>query len=201
MKRINLSGKRFGKWIVLERMPNSSWKCRCDCGEIKIVTGSNLTTGKSTCCGCNAKNVAKKNFTTHGKSESSLYRTWATIKARCYRPSHIEYHRYGARGIIMYADWVNNFSKFEDYILSSIGEKPSKEYSIDRIDNSLGYIPGNLKWSTTKEQANNRRSNRIIEYLGKRQTLQMWADELGISHSSLRERLEKYPLDIALKQN
>lgn len=200
MKKIDLSGKKFGKWTVLDRVPNSSWKCRCECGEIRIVTGSNLTTGKSTCCGCNAQEVAKKNFTTHGKSESSLYRTWATIKARCYRPSHIEYSRYGARGVSMFDGWVEDFSAFENYVLSTIGEKPSKKHSIDRIDNSLGYIPGNIKWSTATEQANNRRTNRVISYSGKTQTLQMWANELGIAHSTLRERLEKYPLEIALRK-
>lgn len=100
----------------------------------------------------------------------------------------------------MLDDWVEDFPAFEKYVLSTIGEKPSKEYSIDRIDNSLGYMPGNIKWSTTTEQANNRRTNRVIEFHGKTQTLQMWANELGIAHSTLRERLEKYPLEIALRK-
>lgn len=61
----------------------------------------------------------------------------------------------------MYAPWVNNFVLFRSYVDTHLGQKPSKAHSIDRADNEKGYAPGNLRWATKAEQAQNRRTTKL----------------------------------------
>jgi hypothetical protein len=86
----------------------------------------------------------------------TLYSRWASMKQRCYNPKHTGFKNYGARGIIMCDRWKDFKNFFED-ILSEIGDCPGKGYTLDRINNDGNYEPGNIKWSTWKEQLNNRR--------------------------------------------
>lgn len=114
------------------------------------------------------------------------YRTWTSVKQRCYNPNHTEYHRYGARGIKVCKRW-RSFDNF----FADMGERPSKNYSIDRINNDKDYKPSNCRWATAKEQANNRRSNRLLTFNGKAQNMKQWATEIGIPYVTLYQRLSK----------
>jgi hypothetical protein len=82
-----------------------------------------------------------------------LYAIWADMKSRCINPRHQAYRHYGARGIKVCDRWRDSFEAF----VADLPPKPGPEYSIDRVDNDGHYEPGNVKWSTPKEQANNRR--------------------------------------------
>lgn len=83
------------------------------------------------------------------------YRSWNGMKQRCYNTNNPAYPSYGGRGIIVCEEWKKSFESFLDHI----GPKPSKEYSLDRIDNNGNYEPGNVKWSTPIQQSFNRRSS------------------------------------------
>lgn len=83
------------------------------------------------------------------------YATWLGIKYRCYNSNSKDYIHYGGRGIKVYDGWINNFTAFNDYV----GEKPSADYSLDRIDNNGNYEPGNVRWATRHEQMANMRNN------------------------------------------
>lgn len=91
----------------------------------------------------------------HGDSSSVLYRTWKDLKARCLNPRHKRYASYGGRGIRVYPAWLK-YEPFRDYVLTHLGPRP-EGMSLDRIDNDLGYVPGNLRWATDSIQQKNRR--------------------------------------------
>lgn len=97
---------------------------------------------------------SRGNTRTHGFARKiPEYAVWAKMKDRCGNPSAKDYHRYGGRGIAVCQRWRDDFALF----LADMGRRPSDQHSIDRIDNSGNYEPGNCKWSTVAEQNSNRR--------------------------------------------
>lgn len=172
------------------------WKCRCECGNEVIAIGNAIRKGQTLSCGCYhsdcAKQVIKKAIEsnkTHGESTQRLYKIWAGIKVRCYLETDQHYAIYGARGIKVCDEWYNSYEMFRDWALQNGYDE---KLTIDRINVSGNYEPSNCRWATTKEQANNRRGNVLITYDGKTQTLQQWAEEIGINPTTLRDRLYKF---------
>lgn len=104
---------------------------------------------------------------------------------RCLNPENTAYARYGGRGITVCERWQASFEAF----YADMGPRPSPQHSLDRIDNAGPYSPENCRWSTSKEQARNRRDNRMITYQGSTLCLMDWAIKLGISNSTLSVRL------------
>ena len=125
---------------------------------------------------------------------SKLYRIHHNIVQRCTRPKCKMFKYYGGRGINIHEPWLD-FSVFE----KEIPPCPSDAHTFDRIDNDKGYIPGNVRWATRVEQANNKRNNKMISYNGKTQSLACWARELGIKYYTLKTRINqaKLPPEIA----
>lgn len=113
-----------------------------------------------------------------------MYRTWSDIKQRCINPKDTRYHRYGGRGIIVHESWLTDFAQF----VSDVGQPPETHMTLDRIDNNRGYEPGNVRWATRKEQANNRENNIRVTYKGETLSLSQWADKLGIGYTVLAGR-------------
>lgn len=184
----NLIGKRFGKWVVLsytERRPNAHyWRCECDCGTVKDVSGYTLRVGTSTNCGCEQIKHGK-----HGRPE---YYIWRTMKQRCHNPKYQGYEYYGARGIKVCERWRNSFGAF----YQDMGPRPTQKHSIDRINNDGDYTPDNCRWATVRQQERNKSSNHYITFRGKTRTLQGWAEHIGINHKTLRNRINTLGWDI-----
>lgn len=181
-----LSGQKFGKWLVLGRgTRRSHWMCRCDCGTERSVLSSDMLSGKSLGCGKCFEHQVKHGHNKRGKTTTE-YRAWSGMKDRCTNPRGQFWSLYGGRGISVCVDWLESFESF----LAYMGPKPSPSHSIDRYPNQDGnYEPGNVRWATKREQSGNRRGRHFLEHNGKRQILADWARELGISKSSLRDRL------------
>ncbi len=157
----DISGQKFGKLTAISRDNKSRWYCECECGGNTTTNIANLRNGHTRSCGC--LNIGAGN-TTHGytrgankgKKYPPEYIAWNSMKNRCYKKSQQNYERYGGRGIKVCDEWLHDFPSF----FSHIGTKPTPQHSLDRIDNMRNYEPGNIKWSTPKEQAANRRPRR-----------------------------------------
>lgn len=198
---IDLTGQKFGRLTVINRVANSKsgktmWFCNCICGNSCIVYSGNLRGGQTKSCGCIHKE--KFNHTIHGKRHSKLYLKWQNIKKRCLNPNAANYKNYGGREnnpVTVYSEWANSFKAFYDW---SINNGYKDGLSIDRIDNNKGYSPQNCRWVTLKEQANNKTTNKMIDYKEKTQSLSNWANELEMDYSLLYLRLKRgWPIEKA----
>lgn len=115
---------------------------------------------------------------------------WASIKTRCYNPNSQAYLNYGGREIQIYNPWKNDYKQFQLDIIKEIGERPSSDYQLDRINNDGNYEPGNLRWATSKENQRNKSNNIIICYNGEFKNLSEWAEILNLDAGLISRRLD-----------
>ena len=183
----DITGMKFGRLTALYPIEGTNpikWQCKCDCGNDKVVLAQLLKNGATKSCGC----YRRERFLTHGLYRTKLHGVWAGMLQRCYYPKHIDTQWYSEKQIEVCDEWRNDFQCFYDWAIES-GYREG--LSIDRKDNNSGYSPENCKWSTAKEQANNRTTNIVIEYDGRKQTLKQWAEEFGINYSTLYYRYKR----------
>lgn len=184
----DLSGKQFGFWKVLERAENNScgsarWLCECECGKRKILRANTLKNGESKSCGCHKNDYNR----THGGKGTRLYEIWRHMRYRCENPKNQAYEHYGARGISVCEEW-HDFVSFREW---AIQNGYNDTLSIDRINNDKGYSPDNCRWADARTQMNNRNMCHKIEFMGEKLTISQWAKRLGISRSTLHNRLDR----------
>lgn len=183
------------------------WNCVCDCGAHKTVTANSLRKGVSKSCGCYSTEVksvrtAERNrraAARNGASKEPLFHVWNAIRHRCYFETDEFYPIYGGRGISMCSEWKESYLGFKEWALNS-GWRHG--LSIDRIDNNGPYSPKNCRWATAKEQANNRRSNRLFSAYGETLNIKQWSERFGVPYNKLRYRLVQKGLTVpnALKE-
>lgn len=193
----NMAGKVVGRLLVLERAgvhptrKGALWRCWCQCGNETIVEGRLLRNGTTSSCGC----FRKEGHPTHGMTNTPTYYSWAAMLKRCSNPNHHAWKNYGGRGIKVCPRWRESFANF----FADMGERPSTQPTIDRIDNDGDYEPGNCRWITRKQQNGNRRDNRRIVHDGETKILTEWAELHGLSCATLSQRLAQgIPLGLAL---
>lgn len=190
-KRIDLKGVVFGRLTVAEyagndKYKNALWKCYCECGTEKVISGASLRSGSTLSCGCYHKEAAAKwsahHKQSHGMRKSRTYSIWANMRTRCTNTKYKQFKDYGGRGISVCERWLT----FENF-LEDMGEAP-EDKTLDRIDNNGHYEPSNCRWATTAEQMTNRANTVMFE--GK--PLPTWAEELGMNYYTLYSRLKRF---------
>ena len=191
----DLSGQYFGLWSVIEKNyddPQHKYKylCKCACGTLKMVRGADLVSGKSLSCGCLTRPYKKDHPEVTRLIDLRLYTIFNNMRNRCNNPNYPFYANYGGRGIKVCPEWSNvkDFPAFYSWAMSN---GYSDDLTLDRIDNNKGYSPDNCRWATRKEQQNNTRHNRIIDYCGIKHTLAEWSDITGIDSGTISGRLDK----------
>ena len=190
-KFIDLTNKKFNRLTVLKingkKNNHYEWKCKCCCGNIVIVSGGNLSSGHTNSCGCLQKERAYNYQIKHGMTHTNTYNSWSAMIQRCNNINNISYNNYGGKGIKVCEDWYTDFNSF----LKDMGERP-RGMSIDRILVSGNYEKNNCKWSTEKEQQNNKTNNVLLLYKGETKTISEWSDKLSIKYTTLYSRLFEY---------
>lgn len=155
-------------------------KCICVCGKVIYVAMRTIKSGRSGSCGCKRGDIIRQKRGFSGKSKKPEYAIRASMIARCNNPNNVAYKNYGGRGITVCDRWLESFDNF----IADMGWRPSNEHSIDRKDNDKGYSPDNCRWATRIEQANNKRSNIIIEGMTRAEYSRM----TGINRGTLYDR-------------
>src|SRR5262245_25402196 len=205
MGHLEMMGTVWGRWTVIGPSKKRAsdgrfyWHCRCECGTERDVCGGSLRHGKTLSCGCLTAEVvgprAKIHFTTHGMSKTATYRSWHTMRRRCYKPKFRDFSHYGGRGIKVCDRWLNSFENF----LADMGECPLG-MTLERKNVHADYGPENCVWATRLTQANNTRRNRRLTYAGLTMTVAQWARHLGVPRARINARLNslKWPAARAL---
>lgn len=191
----NLEGQKFGKWTVLNRRPNAGlsvmYFCRCECGTERNVRSSHLMSNRSSSCGCeHPGNVIHGQASLKAAGFTKKYKAWRSMMVRCTVKSSPDYELYKDR---FYEPW-RDFRVFDRDVPDPLDDN----LTLERLKNEKGYEPGNVGWVTMAEQHRNQSNCYWIEFDGKRQLLSDWAKELGIRISTLRDRIVRHGVPIAL---
>lgn len=195
MKYVDMSGVTVGRLTCLEPVPAKGrpthWRCKCACGGTAVVRGAALRNGNTTSCGCYRVDVATRRATKHGMCKHPAYESYNGARGRCRNPNDRDYLFYGGRGIKFR---LPEFLEFWE----SMGDTWFAGATLDRIDNEGDYVIGNIRWASRRDQCLNTRRAVKIEFNGVTKNLCEWASDLGITPSTLRERLQKWELKRAL---
>lgn len=186
-KIINLAGKRFGRLTVMSengrsKQGNVLWLCQCDCGKDVTVNSSYLITKTTMSCGCLKRDETVNRFTTHGKTKTRLYKTWASMIQRCHDVNHRSYKSYGGYGITVCDEW-RDFSSFEKW---SNSNGYDETLTIDRIDCYGNYCPENCQWISFEQNRKKHKDSIMLEYKGRIEPLKTWCDILGLPTQTIR---------------
>ncbi len=195
-KAIDLSGNRYGRLMVIKKLGlvknKRIYECKCDCGNIKNISHSDLQSGRTKSCGCYRKEKMTEKNKTHGLSVENgeitrLFRIWSGVKTRVLNKKSPVYKDYGGRGISIYESWMNYENFYKWAMDNGYGEK----LTLDRIDVNGNYEPNNCRWVNMKTQANNRRTNINITLGHTTKTLTQWCEIFELNYKTVQDRLKR----------
>ena len=188
---INNIGKKFNMLVVVDvfktidknGIKRFRYVCKCNCGKTKNIDALSVCNYVQKSCGC----LKLKNI----KQKDGAYYNYYNMIQRCYNPKSPAYKYYGAKGIDVCNEWKESFDCFK----LDMGNKPSKFYTIERIDNSKGYFKDNCRWATRKEQAQNTSLTKYFIFNGEKMTRSDICDLTGIKRKTIDYLTNKYKDD------
>lgn len=197
MRKIDITGKKFGRLTALKRIGSNGssaiWLCKCECGNEKEVTLQHLKQGTKS-CGCLHKEILSKVWTKIGKTSrkhgdfgTKLYGVWAAMKRRILNKNSNYYSEYGGRGISICKEWLE-YLPFKDW---AINNGYQDGLTLDRIDVNGNYEPSNCRWVTWETQHYNKRNTVFIEYKGKKYNLKEISKITGLNLRTIKGRYER----------
>jgi hypothetical protein len=127
----------------------------------------------------------KRAYDRHDMSRTREYRAWINMKTRCENPSTPYYKNYGGRGIHVCEEWAKSFMAF--YV--HVGPRPTSRHTVERIDNTGHYEPGNVKWALRSENLRNKRNNLLVSYRGRTMCVTDAARLAGVPLNTARYRV------------
>lgn len=181
------------------------YRCRCDCGNEKIVRGSHLLDGTTKSCGCYGREIhsivgkisGTKTFK-HNESKTRLYRIWGNMISRCTDENNPAYCNYGGRGITVSDEWRHDYISFKNWAISSGYDE---SLTLDRIDNNGNYCEENCRWADRLTQANNKRMNVKYSYNGEEYTLAELSRIANIPYKTFHRRVKSLGWSIEMAMN
>lgn len=190
-------GERYGRLTVTgivwdEKRKRWAWECKCDCGKSKIILPSHLKRGLTRSCGClHDEIVATKaiKYKHKTKDNKALYSILHGMMRRCNNENDARYKDYGGRGIKICDEWDNLKDGFDNFCDWSYSNGYEDGLTIERIDVNGDYCPANCKWITIKEQAQNTRKTKWVDYKGERIQLKKLCDRLGVTYDTVHNRI------------
>lgn len=193
-------GEKFYRLTVIEEVePIGSRRrvrCRCDCGKHHVVDIAQIKHGNVRSCGCASHDAARRvcieRNTTHGQTGTRFYIIWKQMRRRGLNPTEVNKRWYGENGVGLHAPW-KEFEAFQGdmhvgYLEHSRAHGEGNT-TLDRLDNSKGYFPDNVRWATFKQQSRNQDRVPKYEFQGQSRSLAEWAEHVGVDACTLKMRL------------
>jgi hypothetical protein len=195
-KTVDIIQNKYGRLTVIEDLgivnKRRKIKTLCECGIITEMRLDALLSGRSKSCGCLQREIIGDTFRKHGLYNHPIWNVWKGMIRRCYSKTCKEYVNYGAKGVLVCAEWKNDFTKFADWALKngwvkglqldkdklSI-EKPGKLYSSDYCC-----------FLTSKENNQNKSTNIMLTYMGETLCAKKIAEKIGMSNGTFNKRLK-----------
>lgn len=186
-------GKKFGSLTVVgfeHKDTYWKWVCKCDCGKEKSYLPQKLRNGTTKTCGCGkverCKEYTTKYRTKHGGRHERLYYIWRGMKERCHNPQNKDYESYGAKGVRVCEEWLNDFASFREW---AVKNGYGNHLTIDRVNPCGNYEPMNCRWLTLSLQNRNKRNTIKIELNGKVVPLVAICEQYGLKYVTVYARI------------
>lgn len=199
---VSLIGTKYGRLTITGFESDGRrwlWRVRCDCGNEKLVSPTDVRNGRTKSCGCLHRESSRERATkfTHSVTDNKrLYMIYNHMKQRCYKKSSPRYSDYGGRGISICEEWLDKDRGFDNFVSWALENGYSDEMTIDRIDVKGNYSPENCAWKTRKEQNNNKRQTLWVEYNGERIQLRKLCEREGVNYDTVHNRIYALGWDV-----